>query len=103
MSTNTQPLSAKAKKQLRKLGHKLHPVVQIGAKGMKKSIIEATEEALLIHELIKIKANVGDKDERKTLFEKIAAKTDAQIVASIGFTSLMYKRNPDDPKINLPQ
>ncbi len=103
MSINTQPLSAKAKKQLRKLGHKLHPVVQIGAKGMKKSIVEATEEALLIHELIKIKASASDKSERGALFESLAAKTEAQIVASIGFTALMYKRNPDDPKINLHQ
>ena len=101
MSVSAQPLSAKAKKHLRKLGHKLHPVVQIGNKGMKQSIIEATNEALLIHELIKIKANVGDKDERSALINTLATKTDAQIVASIGFTALIYKPNPEDPKINL--
>jgi RNA-binding protein len=48
-------LTGQARKYLRGLAHSLKPVVLIGQKGASPSVSQALEQALLKHELVKVK------------------------------------------------
>ncbi|MEJ2520533.1 MAG: YhbY family RNA-binding protein, partial [Desulfuromonadales bacterium] len=50
-----RPLTGKQNRYLRGLGHKLRPVVMIGKHHMSEEVIRATDEALVAHELIKVR------------------------------------------------
>jgi len=93
-------LSEKHKKQLRKLGHSLKPVVIIADQGLKETVIAATNEALDAHELIKVRLRAGDRDERKQILESLTEQTAATLVGQIGFTALLFRRNRKKPKID---
>jgi len=94
--TNTQ------KKFLRQAAHHLKPVVWAGKNGISKSLITEIEQALEIHELIKIKCQLGEREERDAGIEKICTKTDAELVQRIGNIVTLYKRNNKKPVIKLP-
>ena len=94
--TNTQ------KKFLRQAAHHLKPVVWAGKNGISKSLIEEIEQALEIHELIKIKCNLGEREERDAGIEVICKKTGANNVQRVGNIVTIYKKNPKKPVIKLP-
>lgn len=94
--TNTQ------KKFLRQSAHHLKPVVWAGKNGISKSLIEEIEQALEVHELIKIKCNLGEREERDAGIEDICKKTNAELVQRIGNIVTIYKKNPEKPVIKLP-
>jgi len=94
-------LTEKHKKQLRKLGHSLKPVVIIADQGLKETIIQATDEALDAHELIKIRFRSGDREERKQMLATLAEQTSSSIICQIGFTALMFRRNKKKQKVEL--
>jgi len=93
-------LTAKHKKQLRGLGHALHPVVRISQDGLKKTVVEATQEALESHELIKIQALTDNRVDRSRLIDALLKKTGATLISQTGFTALFFRRNTDSPKIH---
>lgn len=95
--------TTKHRKQLRRLGHQLSPVVRIAQDGLKETVIGATEEALEAHELIKIKILSENRDERIALLNSLCRKTGATLVSQTGFTALLFRRNPESPRINLGQ
>lgn len=88
------------KKRLRSLSHALKPVVMIGQHGMKDTINEAMEEALNVHELIKVKVAVGDRDARDELIKKLINTHKAELIQRVGNIALMYRANPEKPKIS---
>ncbi len=90
------------KKFLRQAAHHLKPVVWAGKNGISKSLIEEIEQALEIHELIKIKCNLGEREERDAGIEDICKKTGADNVQRIGNILTLYKKNPKKPVIKLP-
>jgi RNA-binding protein len=60
-------LTEKQKKHLRRLGHALHPIVLIGQRGLTESVAAEFERALHDHELVKVRARVGDREARDTV------------------------------------
>ena len=85
--TNTQ------KKRLKSLAHSLKPVVMVGQHGMKETIQDEVVLALEVHQLIKIKVSVGDRDARDELINTIVTASDAELVQKIGNIAVLYKRN----------
>jgi len=90
------------KKFLRQAAHHLKPVVWAGKNGISKSLITEIEQALEIHELIKIKCNLGEREERNVGIEDICKKTSAELVQRIGNIVTLYKKNEEKPVIKLP-
>ncbi|THB68823.1 MAG: ribosome assembly RNA-binding protein YhbY [Gammaproteobacteria bacterium] len=90
-------------KHLKGLGHSLKPVVMIGAKGLTENVLMEIDNALEYHELIKVKITGADRNEKKSLIVGISDKTDSTIIAAIGNIALLFKRNSDKPKIELPK
>ena len=89
-------------RHLRGLAHALKPVVMVGQHGLKDSIIAEVETALDVHELIKLKINVGDRDARDEIIRKIIDQAGAELVQRIGNTAVLFRRNPKAPKVALP-
>ena len=83
-------LSNSAKNQLKKLAHKLKPVVLVGQKGLSDTLLQAVDKALEDHELIKIKF-IDFKDEKIDLINKIVQATDSALVNVIGNIAIIYR------------
>ena len=98
------PLNNNQKKQLRKLGHELKPIVFIGKDGLTETVIDAIEVALTAHELIKVKIINTSTLPKQDAAQSIPSKTRCSLVQLIGKTLLLYRANPDkksDERIRL--
>ena len=79
------------KKALVAKAHHLKPVVLTGTKGLTSAVISEIEEALEIHELIKVRLS-GDKEERSTMSQGILDKiVNCHLLKSIGHIVILYK------------
>jgi RNA-binding protein len=95
-------LSDAQRKYLRRLGHELNPVVLIGNAGLGPSLVAEMDGALAHHELVKVRARVGDRKARDGLLAELAASTRSEIVQRIGHVALFYRANLEKSKILLP-
>lgn len=103
MRPTLMTLSGKAKRHLRGLGHHLEPVVQVGKDGATEGLVAAVAQALLDHELVKVRIGTEAPVERKVLSEELATATGSALVQVLGRTCLLYKRHPKKPTIVLPR
>jgi RNA-binding protein len=86
---------------LRGLTHKLSPIVMVGDKGLNENIYSDIDTALDHHELIKVRIR-ADREQRRKWMAEIADRCNAERVHTIGQVACYYRRNPDQPKIELP-
>ena len=99
-------LTGKQRRHLRSLAHHLSAIVQIGKEGLSGSLIQATDEALARHELIKIKVGDGagiDRYGRGDLASALCEATSAELAGSVGKTLILFRRNPEQARIELPK
>ncbi len=94
-------LTQKQKKTLKGLGHSLHPLVTIADQGLKPTVIDATNEALDAHELIKIRLRSKDKKLNDKQLTELCDQTGATVINKIGYTALIFKRNLTNPRVEL--
>lgn len=90
-------LTGKQRSNLRSMGQVLEPVISIGKNGLSEELLKAAEEAINIHELIKVRFT-DFKDERRELSEELAAKLKAEVAGVIGHTALLYRQSKDPEK-----
>ena len=95
-------LSERQKKHLRRLGHELHPIVLVGRQGLTPGVAEELRLALDHHELVKLRARVGSREDRDATFVELARLTGSEFVFRIGNVGLFYKKNSTLQKILLP-
>ena len=81
---------------LRSESHRLQlkPVVMIGQNGLSENVQQELEQALLHHELIKIRLPALDKPGKQELITKMCEAVDAELIQSIGHVIVVYRRNP---------
>ena len=58
--------------------------------------------ALGAHELVKVKARVGDREERDNILAELAKQSGSSLVQRIGNVGVFYRPHKDKPKIILP-
>ncbi|SFI13872.1 ribosome assembly RNA-binding protein YhbY [Selenomonas caprae] len=95
-------LTGKQKSFLRSLGQKLEPVVMMGKEGVTPTVVEAAREAIKKRELIKVRVLQNCMEEPEDAITMLAERADVNLVQIIGRNGLLYKRNFDKPKIELP-
>lgn len=95
-------LSEKQRKYLRGLAHERDPIVMIGNAGLTPGITSELEVALGAHELVKVRARVGDREQRDAALEKLATDTQSSLVQRIGNIGVFYRARVDKPRIILP-
>ena len=94
-----KPLNNRQKKHLKGLGHALRPVIMIADQGLKETIVNATDEALDVHELIKVKIRADDRESRDEMLLALCEQTGSEMISRIGFTALLFRRNEKKPVI----
>lgn len=94
-------LNGKQRRQLRALGHHLDVVVQVGANGVTPGVVKAVAQALLDHELVKVKIADDDRESRAAAIETLAAETDSEVAQTLGKTVLLFKQRKKKPKLKL--
>ena len=103
MSDSAPALPALAgfqKRHLRSLAQRLDPVVWVGDEGLSPGVLRALREALVAHELVKVRMR-APADKRAAAAE-LAAIGGAVLVGLIGHTVILFRANPDAPKIEFP-
>jgi RNA-binding protein len=95
-------LTGKQRRHLRGLGHHLHPVVQVGKEGVTTALVAAVASALSDHELIKIRIGQNALVDRHELAEELAGQTESAVAQVLGATILLYRPDPEEPRIRLP-
>lgn len=83
------------KQQLRAKAHKLNPVVMIGNQGLTANVHQEIENALLAHELIKIRIASRDQEYRQQMTQEICQQHDVQLIQSIGHIIVIYRKKED--------
>jgi RNA-binding protein len=96
-------LTAKQRQFLRGLAHPLAPVVRVGKGGVTPSVIAETKKSLYSHELIKVRIDVEESAERKTIANRLATETDAALAGTIGKVAILYRERDEEPEIELPR
>ena len=92
------PLSDQDKKRLRGLGHKLKPVITVGTGGLSSSLLAEFENSLEHHELMKIKVNTANRDERDAAIRALCEYSGAQLVQRIGNIGLLFRKKDKNSK-----
>jgi RNA-binding protein len=94
-------LSPRQHQQLKGLAHGISVSVQIGAAGLTDGVVDATNRALAAHELIKVKVGQGSDLDRKKGAAELAQRTQAQVAGVIGRVWILYRPDPEEPRIVL--
>ena len=96
-------LTARDRRDLRRIGHHLQPIVTIGDNGVSEGVIAETERALTDHELIKVRLPAGAKADRQALANALCEACGAEPVQHIGRITLLYRKakKPDPAKSNI--
>lgn len=100
--TPAMALTGKQRRALRALGHGLSPVTQIGKGGLSAQLVEAVDQALTTHELIKVKLLESAGVDRHDAAAQLATQTRSEVAQVLGNTILLYRPDPDEPRIELP-
>lgn len=88
-------LTPAQRRALRAKAHHLQPVVIIGGAGLTPAVIGEIDVHLKSHELIKVKAQEAERDERSGIADEIAAALGAAVVQKIGKTLVIYRPQPE--------
>lgn len=84
------------KQSLKARAHHLNPVIIIGSKGLTSAVLDETNFALEAHELIKVKINGADKEEKLNIATSLSESLNAEFIQLIGNIAIFYREREDD-------
>lgn len=82
---------------LRSRAQSLEPVVYVGKDGVSSGVINALDMALENHELVKVRFS-SNKEEIEELSKTLEEKTESNIIAITGFTSVFFRQDNKNPE-----
>jgi RNA-binding protein len=88
------PITEMQLRHLRGLAHHLKPVVLVGHAGVSQAVLQEIDARLDNHELIKVKINAADRQERQRMIRRIADHTQARLIHTIGHVAVLFRPNP---------
>lgn len=99
-SDKKKELHSSHKKFLRGKAHHLKPLVLVGQSGVTEGVIQSVNDALLAHELIKVR--LREPEDKKLMAQEIAKQSQSHLCGLIGHTLILYRTHPEKPQIRLP-
>jgi RNA-binding protein len=96
-------LKESQKKYLRGLGHKIKPTITVGDNGLSETLLTEYESTLAHHELIKVRVRMGDRGARDDIIRELCKSSATELIQRIGNVALLYRENPEHPKIRVPK
>lgn len=92
-------LKGSERKYLRGLAHGMKAVVYIGKQGLVPSVVQAIEEALNAHELMKVRfVDFKEREFKEEISAEIEKATGSECVGIIGHQSILYRPHKDPKK-----
>lgn len=95
------PLTSKQRSQLRGLASTEDTIIHIGKGGINDNIITQTQDALRARELVKGKVLENSLLSAREACDALSEACKAEQVQVIGSKFVLFKRNPQNPKIEL--
>ena len=95
------PITSKQRAQLRGLAMGEDTIIQIGKGGITDSVVESVSAALKARELVKGKVLENSMLTAREACDALSEACKAEQVQVIGTKFVLFKRNPNDPKIEL--
>lgn len=95
-------LTGKQRRHLRALGYDLKPTVSVGRQGLSEPVLRSVDEAYNTSELVKARLERSCELDRQEAAQQLAEGTGSHLVQVLGRTILLYRPDPDTPKIHLP-
>jgi RNA-binding protein len=95
-------LNERQRRHLKGLAHPLKPVILMGNAGLTPAVVAETDRALTDHELIKVRLPGAERGERDAALANLAERTSSALVTRIGHVAVLYRPNPQLPRIVLP-
>ncbi len=96
-------LTSKQRAYLRGLANSYDTILIVGKGGLTDTIYKQASDALKARELIKCKVLETCEFTSREAADTIAEQVGADVVQVIGYKFILYKPNPDEPKIRLPK
>lgn len=94
-------ITSKQRAELRGMANKIDTTMQIGKEGISEALVAQVEQTLFDKELIKIKVLETAMLTAREACENICEKTGAEPVQCIGSKIVIYKRNAQNPVIEI--
>jgi RNA-binding protein len=94
-------LASKQRRYLKTLAHHLRVTVQVGSNGVTDGVVGAVDDALLRHELIKVR--MREPEDKKGAAQALATSTESCLCGLVGHTVILYRPHPEEPEIKLPR
>ncbi len=96
-------LTSKQRAYLRGLANSYDTILIVGKGGLTETIYKQASDALKARELIKGKVLETCEYTSREAADIISEQVGADVVQVIGYKFILYKPNPDEPKIKLPK
>jgi len=91
-------LTQEQKKHFKSIGHHLKPVLIVAENGITEGVLSELERALNDHELIKVKINLAERDDRQAVVAELCETSGSELAQVIGKVALLYRKNPKPNK-----
>lgn len=96
-------LTSRQRAFLRSEAHHLKPILQIGAEGVSRAVLDSILEAFNTRELMKVKVLEAAPEKAKVTARQITeALEGVHVPQTIGRTVVLYRPFPEKPEIKLP-
>lgn len=94
-------LSGLQKRTLRAQAHDLKPIVMVGKLGISDMVVEAVNDALDQHELIKVSVPSEGRRERREMAALISVPTGSHVIQTIGHVVVLFRQRKHDSNFKL--
>ncbi len=96
-------LKGKERSYLRSMANGIKPITQIGKSGITDAFLEQLDLALDSRELVKVTVLETSLLDAKDAANQIAESLRAEFVQAIGNKFVIYRKNHENPKIEIPK
>lgn len=96
-------LTSKQRAYLRGIAAKEDTILQVGKGGIGDNLITQVNDALKAREIVKLKVLETAMLSSAEAAAELAEATKSEVVQTIGNKLVLFKRNPQEPKIELPK
>ena len=94
-------MTSKQRAKLRAIAATTETIMQVGKGGINDNLITQTEDALRAREIVKYNVLDSAPCTAREAAEFIAEKTGSEVVQVIGKKLVLFRRNPENPQIEL--
>ena len=95
-------LKGKQRSYLRGKANSMNPLFQVGKNGITENVITQVDNALEARELIKLRILETSLYTAREAAEELAEECQAEIIQTIGNVVILFRKNEEDSKYNLP-